>query len=283
MIFKTLLTIPLFVIALIGFSTDLQLYINPVLQEIEGLEYTLCSFNSSDIPNSKNEVIRLGLDEELNLTITNLDDLPHNLFIDDILEDGAIIQAGQTETFTISFDSEGTWRYYSSYSYGDLLGASGIILVGYESFPTFYWNLLDIDGELSNEIADEMVTEIPSDYAPELFFINGARYPNTLEDPQTLVSLNLGETGIISVVNSGYMDHVLHFHGFHIEILSAQIQSDRVGWIKDSIPIKSGEAMTFRLVANQVGMYPVHDHNLIAVTNVGTYPGGMLTQIQVQP
>jgi len=264
------------------FSLDLQLFINPVNLTIEDLDYTLCSFNASETPDPENEVIRLSVDEMLNLTVTNLDDLPHNFTIDGILENDNSIAAGGSETFSLSFNSEGTWRYYSDFSYGTLLGASGIILVGYESFPCFYWNLLDIDGELSNEIAVQSVTEIPITYAPELFFINGARYPLTLENPETVVSISLGETAIISVINSGYMDHVLHFHGFHIEIVSAQIQSNRVGWIKDSIPLKSGEAMTFRLVGNQVGIYPVHDHNLIAVTNVGTYPGGMLTQIQVQ-
>jgi hypothetical protein len=47
--------------------------------------------------------------------------------------------------------------------------------------------------------------------------------------------------------------------------------------------VKKGEGMTVQLVANQAGIYPVHDHNLIAVTNAGFYPGGMITQIIVDP
>ena len=52
-------------------------------------------------------------------------------------------------------------------------------------------------------------------------------------------------------------------------------------WSKDTVPIKAGETMVLELTANLAGIYPVHDHNLIAVTNAGFYPGGMLTQIHV--
>ena len=79
------------------------------------------------------------------------------------------------------------------------------------------------------------------------------------------------------------MDHVLHFHGFHVEYLSTTIQTSRIGWIKDTVPLKKGEAMTVLLIANQEGIYPVHNHNLIAVTNSGFYPGGMITLINITP
>jgi hypothetical protein len=66
-------------------------------------------------------------------------------------------------------------------------------------------------------------------------------------------------------------------------MISSSHHPERVGWSKDTVPIRMGEVLTVQLVANQVGMYPVHNHNLIAVTNAGFYPGGMITQIHVAP
>jgi hypothetical protein len=250
---------------------------------IDGNEFSFCAFNLDESLNSSNTRIEVGVGELLSLTVINHDTLSHTFTINDVLETDNSISAGGTANFELSFQEAGTWRYFSDFSYGKLAGASGIILVGYSEMPHFFWNLFDLNKQLSTELATNNLSEIPDSYQPELFLINGTFYPHTLEDPTGLVEVQIGEELIISVVNSGSMDHVLHFHGFHIEILSARIQTDRVGWIKDTVPLKTGEAMTFKLVANQEGTYPVHDHNLIAVTNTGFYPGGMLTQIQVNP
>jgi FtsP/CotA-like multicopper oxidase with cupredoxin domain len=78
------------------------------------------------------------------------------------------------------------------------------------------------------------------------------------------------------------MEHVLHFHGFHAEILHAS-DPTRIGWVKDTFPLDVSSTLTLKLVVDLEGTYPVHDHNLIAVTNTGFYPGGMITHIVVSP
>jgi FtsP/CotA-like multicopper oxidase with cupredoxin domain len=158
-----------------------------------------------------------------------------------------------------------------------------MIVVGNIDYARFAWNLFDMDASLSSGLARDSVQSIPLSYQPELFFVNGAYFPDTQLDINTRVSVSLGDTAIIGILNSGGMEHVLHFHGFHVEILQASISADMVGWDKDTFPVKRGETMTVRLIADQLGNYPVHDHNLIAVTNAGLYPGGMLTRITVGP
>jgi hypothetical protein len=49
------------------------------------------------------------------------------------------------------------------------------------------------------------------------------------------------------------------------------------------MPFLMGEVAVVRLDAFQPGMYPVHNHNLIAVTNAGLYPGGMITHLNIAP
>jgi len=56
-----------------------------------------------------------------------------------------------------------------------------------------------------------------------------------------------------------------------------------VGWSKDTVPVKRGECVVVKLNPNQSGEYPVHAHNLVAVTNAGFYPGGMITFLSVAP
>ena len=260
-------------------ALDLTLHLNKDSQTVSDLEVYFCAFNESSEFSPKNLNLNADADEEINLEIFNNDDLPHTFTIDGLVDEE--IAAGESASVSFTISEEGTYRYYSSYSYGMKTGASGILLIGYTDIPQFYWNLFDCEHTLSQELAENTTSEIPSDYQPELFFINGAHFPNTLEDPETYIEIELGDEIIISILNSGNMEHVLHFHGFHVEVLQSEILDHYTGWIKDTLPFKCGEMMTVKLTADQPGIYPVHDHNLIAVTNVGFYPGGMLTQINV--
>ncbi|MCH2198053.1 MAG: multicopper oxidase domain-containing protein [Flavobacteriales bacterium] len=262
-------------------ALDIVLHINKGELDFGGSAVSICAFNETETLDSKNAIIELEIDELLNLTVINNDSLTHDFTIDGVILADNDIAGYSQETFQLSFDELGAWRFYSSVSYGEYIGATGIINVGLTEETCFFWNLFDLNKELTYDLASAELEYIPSMYLPELFFINGDHFPNTLEDEDALVSVELGDTCYITIVNGGNMDHVMHFHGFHAEIVSAQVASDRVGWSKDTVPIKKGEAVVLQLVANLEGIYPVHDHNLIAVTNTGFYPGGMITQIHV--
>ncbi|MCH1576729.1 MAG: hypothetical protein L7S67_10685, partial [Flavobacteriales bacterium] len=69
----------------------------------------------------------------------------------------------------------------------------------------------------------------------------------------------------------------------HVDILQSTHLPERVGWNKDTLPFPRSEVSVVRLVAFQSGAYPVHNHNLIAVTNAGLYPGGMITVLNITP
>ena len=262
---------------------DLTLYINKDSVEVQSNWASACSFNRTDTFDMKNAIIKLDLNEVLDLTVINQDSLAHTFTIDGLLESNNAIPSQSSAQFSLSISQAGTYRFYSNKTYGGLIGASGILLVGYTSSICFYWNLFEMNRDLSNDLARLDETTIPNNWQPENFFINGAHFPNTLSDPDAYVEVQLGDTVIISIVNSGNMEHVLHFHGFHVRILHSSDQLDRVGWIKDTVPVGIGSTLTVELIADQEGIYPVHDHNLISVTNTGFYPGGMITQINVGP
>ena len=229
-----------------------------------------------------NAIVDVEVEEPLAASVVNLDSVDHVLVIDDVNWGGVEIPAGDTVDFEWPALPMGTYRYHLDGERGSYLQASGVLRSGIEGQHEFVWHVADLEAALLDTVAAGGAWNAAT-YTPDFFTINEAHYPHTLDDPWALVSVALGDSAVISVANAGQMDHVFHFHGFHVEILQSTRSPERVGWIKDSVPVRRGEGLTLLLVPDQTGTYPVHDHNLIAVTNAGFYPGGMLTQIIVSP
>ena len=240
-------------------------------------------FNASAVFDTVNTSFNIQENNTWALTVINTDSVAHTFTITTSVIFTENIPAGEEVTFEVPALPFGTYRYYSSDERGEVLGLSGLIKVGINSDLQFHWNLADWMPSRMDSAAAGNPVDWNSGYIPRYFSINSHTYPNTANDPLGTVTMNLGDTCIISIVNGGFMEHVLHFHGFHVEILAATVQTSRVGWIKDTHPINKGEGLTLQLVAAQTGVYPVHNHNLVAVTTAGFYPGGMLTMITVQP
>jgi FtsP/CotA-like multicopper oxidase with cupredoxin domain len=273
-------------LALSFFSATAQdtLYINTGMWEQSADTMLVLRFNSENIFDTSNVAISMPSNSVQSLTVINLDSFDHEFSIGGIAEFVEAISSGDTTTFELPSQPMGTYRYYTSDERGLLLGANGVLKVGLdESLDQFHWNLVDWMPERMDSVANANEVTWGEPYVPRYFSINSFTYPHTPLDANGYVAVNLGETCLISIVNNGFMDHVLHFHGFHVEYISSTMQADRVGWIKDTIPLLMGEGVTLKLIANQTGIYPVHNHNLIAVTNSGFYPGGMLTLINVAP
>lgn len=263
-----------------AYALDISLHINRGADDFFGDQIAWCSFNATDAFAQTTERIEADFGEVINITLTNNDIFVHTIQFGTF--QSVTVDLGETTTIQLIDLPVGIWRYYSDAPFGAFNGASGMMIIHEPAANArFYWNLFDLNIDLANDFSALNATNYPIDYLPELFYINGNRYPQTLDDPMAMIMGMVGDTISIYIVNSGYMDHVMHFHGFHVEIKHASIQADRIGWVKDTVPVKQGEAMCLQLVANQPGMYPIHDHNLIAVTNAGFYPGGMITHINI--
>jgi hypothetical protein len=232
----------------------------------------------------QNTVLEAAANTSWPLVVVNLDSLEHEFTVLAAETESVLLEPADTVNLMVPALEMGTYRYGLTDGQGVGLGAQGMIQIGLanQGTPLFHWNLCDWE---TAAMAEWSAGESPSEgpYVPNYFTINERVFPNTLEDENAVVVSAVGDTSWISIANHGRMDHVLHFHGFHVTILSSNMQPERIGWSKDTVPIKQGEGMTVQLVTDQAGVYPVHDHNLIAVTNAGFYPGGMLTQIQVMP
>jgi hypothetical protein len=248
-----------------------------------GYTFQACVFNASSSFDVQNEIIEINEGDNLQLHVINNDTLEHTFTIENLVESNNIIAPGGTNDFTLNFNNIGPYRFYSDVFYGRHLGASSIIMYGYEDHARYYWNMFEQSDTLSEEIALLDATSIPFDYQPDIFSINMKVHPDIQNDPNANIVQNVGDTIYISIVNSGAMLHTLHFHGYHVEIISASINSRYNGWIKDSFSVLQDEVILVRLVPDKAGFYPVHEHNLINITTNGSYPGGMLNLLEIQP
>lgn len=144
----------------------------------------------------------------------------------------------------------------------------------------FIWQLeersLAIDAAILNQQAYDF-----ANYDPTYFLINKRYNPQTLQDSFGRVVGGVGDSLYILVVNWGHADHSLHFHGYHIWDLDGLSKLPAPA-SKDTLPVRKGESGRLLLVPDKTGEYPVHDHNLVAVSGGGVYPNGMFTTLLIQ-
>lgn len=259
------------------------LYINS--GSITVVDYTLqtCVFNDSANFSKQNRIVELNAGDELLLHVINNDVVEHTFTVPGLIESGNVIPAGGSDDFFLSFPANGLYRFYSDRPAGRLLGASSMILVGYEQYARYYWNMFEQQDTLTDKLDAGTETTIPLNYTPDIFTINMKVSPDLDSDTLSYIYQTVGDSIVIAVVNSGNMHHNLHFHGYHLKVLQAEKSNHMVGWTKDSFPVVVGEVMLLLLVPDQPGMYMMHNHNMITVTTNGVYPGGMMSMIEIMP
>lgn len=215
--------------------------------------------------------------------VVNTDSVDHELHASVPDFEPVDVVAGSNAVLDVALPVNSTHRIWSATQRGDVLGLETMVRAGWQDAPHFEWNLNEWDPAATWNLAEGMAVDLTEPYVPRQFTINDLNFPNTLEDSTAHVHTSVGEAVYISIVNQGRMDQVLHFHGFHVEILQASKHENRVGWSKDTVPVRQGECVVVKLDPNKAGEYPVHAHNLVAVTNAGFYPGGMITFLSVAP
>jgi FtsP/CotA-like multicopper oxidase with cupredoxin domain len=120
-------------------------------------------------------------------------------------------------------------------------------------------------------------------FHPTYWTINGKAYPDTEQDPTTMIEGKVGQTVLIRMINSGYQPHSIHFHGFHFQIIASDGRPLPEPMTKDTVLIGPGERYDVLVTFDQDGMFPLHSHNIIDNTNNGVYPGGLHTMMDVKP
>ena len=265
-----------------GETIDASLYINRgYTSTYDSTTFSCLAFNSSPDFEVQNQIISLSLDDVLHLTVFNNDSIDHVFCLDGYVENETVFP-GEEITVSIEFEEPGVYIYYDAHDYPRYryMGLAGMIVVNDYTERQFYWNLKEHNAEWNQMIPTGYDADW-TEYYPDVFTINGRSNPGINQDPVAKVTGNVGETIIINIANTGQSVHSMHFHGYHCDIIYSSKFPNHTGRSKDTFPVYSMETLVLRLIPDKPGEYPVHDHNLVAVSGANYYPNGMFLTIVI--
>jgi FtsP/CotA-like multicopper oxidase with cupredoxin domain len=223
--------------------------------------------------------------DDVNLKVVNMDNADHGFMIDGYADYGTIV-AGDSVEQNIPLNSIGVFRYYDPVNspYNEYMGLSGIVHVKdpSDNIPYFYWDIREFE-ESWNTTIDGGGSPVLNTYNPAFFTINGNANPDINTDPVARVSGNVGNEFRIVMVNNGISIHSMHFHGYHLIIEDDSRSPGFVGRDKDTFPLYPKEHQVLSCIPDKEGEYPVHDHNLVAVTGNSEYANGMFVTMLISP
>ncbi len=209
---------------------------------------------------------------------------------------GMPIAMGETVTYTITPTTPGIYLYDDSLNNGvnRSLGLFGVMIVrpepihgnvvweggpGYDKEVT--WVITDMDYPNWNQIAlsngaDQVDT---TRYKANYFLMNGMNGFQAMQDDQTTIHGQVGETILVRIANAGQYSQSLHFHGNHFQVISRNgIQlSDFEN--QDTINVKPNETAMVLYTIDQTGHYPMHVHTAQLETGGGVYLNGTAAMI----
>jgi FtsP/CotA-like multicopper oxidase with cupredoxin domain len=116
-------------------------------------------------------------------------------------------------------------------------------------------------------------------YEPNYHTVNNLTFPDTVNDPGTMITCRVGERVLLRLCNLGWVRQAIHFHGYHVTMQRINNQGQSIYGPKDTIPLPGHTTAEILLEVNQPGLFPVHPHSLTTTTDNGLYAGGQITLI----
>lgn len=223
--------------------------------------------------------------DDVNLRVVNQDVNSHGFVLDGYSDFGSI-PSGDSIEMNIQLLAPGVFRYYDPLNspYNEYLGLSGFVHVKEvsDNIDYFYWDIREFEENWNTTISSGG-SPVLSDYNPAFFRINGNSNPQINLDSQARVTGSVGNEFRIILVNNGLSIHSMHFHGFHLNIVNDSKRPEWNGREKDTFPLYPKEFLVLSCIPDKEGEYPVHDHNLVAVTGNSVYANGMFTTMLISP
>ncbi|MFT7604741.1 MAG: FtsP/CotA-like multicopper oxidase with cupredoxin domain [Saprospiraceae bacterium] len=254
-------------------------YINRgVMMTVDSTNIPYFAFNSTPLFEKENTRLILNIGDTMVLTVVNMDTLAHGFDIKGNIGIATNISALEIAIVSFSYQAEGAHIYYdhSASETFRYMGLGGMIVVKNPnvSASRFYWNMKEHQKSFNEDINQGLTVDWTT-YYPDYFTINGNSNPHINTDANARVVGNVGDTIHIYMVNTGQSLHSIHFHGYHAKIIYSSKFPNHNGRLKDTFGIHSMEIIVIEMIPHQIGEYPVHDHNLVAVSGGNFYPNGM--------
>jgi FtsP/CotA-like multicopper oxidase with cupredoxin domain len=222
--------------------------------------------------------------DTVNVTVENHLYLPINFVVPGVWEDSPSVLPGNSRTYSFTAPAAGSYLYYDNFNgkTGRAMGLSGpMVVMPADGSQTLYSNgpgfdrqytlvLNELDDRLNQAVYNGQAYDM-ADYEPNYFFVNGLSYPETATDDDTLVAMSLAEKVAIRFINTGLIISSQHFHGYHVNVASRNLEPEISVIEKDTVAIHVGECVDVILPVTQTGVYPLHTHFVPGVTANGVY------------
>lgn len=260
-----------------------HLYINSdTLECVAGIKIPYKAFNETPQYSEQNAILQLTVGDSIDLWVVNQDTIAHQFEIKGIGATLLSIPAGDSAQLVMQFNTAGVYIFHDPLNYPTqtYLGLAGMLCVKDHTQSSFYWNIKEHQSDWNTTLVNGGIVDWLT-YSPNLFTINGNSNPDINTDAQARIIGNVGDTLVLYITNTGQGVHSMHFHGYHAEVLFSSKFPSHVGRSKDTFPIYPMEGIVLRVVPDKPGEYPIHDHNLVAVSGYGMYPYGMFTTILI--
>ncbi len=227
-------------------------------------------------------VVREG--DTVNVTVTNNLDRAINFVVPGVLGNTASVNPGASRTYSFAAPTAGSYFYTDGVNgeIGRAMGLAGPLVVmpadgsnrlysGGPAFDRQYTLVLsEFDDRLNAAVAAGGSYNM-ANYEPNYFFVNGLSFPDTKNDGDTLVAMNVGDDVAIRFINAGCITNPQHFHGYHVRVATRNRAPVTDVIDKDTVLVNLGECVDVILPVNQAGAFPLHTHFVPGVTANGVY------------
>jgi FtsP/CotA-like multicopper oxidase with cupredoxin domain len=267
-------------------TLNVSLYVNRGLMKAVDTTYLpYLAFNPTASFSRENSRIIAQVGDSIALKVINTDTVDHGFSIKQHGLTPFTILPNDSVSVVFAVTQIGVHIFYDhlaaeAYRY---MGLAGMLIVKDPAVNAsrFYWNIKDHQKAYNTTLNQGGVVDW-SAYYPDYFTINGNSNPHINTDTNARVTGHLGDTIYIYMVNTGQALHSIHFHGYHATIMRSSRYPKHIGRSKDTFSIHSMESVVVELIPHQLGEYPVHDHNLVAVSGGKRYPNGMFLTLLIQ-
>lgn len=265
-------------------TVDASLYIlRDSITFENGVKLPYATFNPTNAFQETNARLEVNVGDQLNLWVVNWDVISHDFAIKGETTTVSILP-GDSAQVNYACSNPGVFIFHDPMNFPDYssIGLAGMLVVKDNGHQSFYWNIKEHQLGNNTTVFSGGSPDW-SNYYPEYFTINGRSNPSINLDASARIVGNVGDTLMIHIANTGQSIHSLHFHGYHVTVVSSSKEPSHAGRSKDSLPVFPSETLVLQLIPDKPGEYPVHDHNLIGTTGGNLYPQGMFTTILIAP
>lgn len=269
-----------------GQVRDFYLHIEEIEHELlDGVKVKAWAYGLEGQPATvPGPTLRVKKGDLVRLHIRNASTQPHSLHSHGItsldeLNDGVphitgnYIMPDASFTYEYVVKEAGTHWYHCHVqtSLHQDMGMYGALIVEDTKEPTWDKEFIEMVDEWDTNRGIENLTEKPN---YNYFVVNGKA---GLAVPDLVI--DKGEIARVRLINAGFETHSLHLHGTHFLVAEKDGYPLPRPYSADTLNIAPGETYDV-FIKGRDGSWPWHDHNSLAATDNGVYPGGMLMHVR---